>query len=102
LGFTVPANRRIRVEGNLTIFNNGASASEFNVGVGPTLGTPVKQMGVYLPIGYRASVSVYHNYTSSASAVTERLQFVGVSSAALVLIGATLTVTDVGPAGAPA
>ena len=102
LGFTVPANRRIRVEGNLTIFNSGASASEFNVGVGPTLGTPIKQMGVYLPIGYRASVSVYHNYTSSASAVTERLQFVGVSSAALVLIGATLTITDVGPAGAPA
>jgi hypothetical protein len=102
LGFTVPANRRIRVEGNLTVFNSGASASEFNVGVGPTLGTPVKQMGVYLPIGYRASVTVHHNYTSSASAVTERLQFVGVSSAALVLIGATLTVTDVGPAGAPA
>lgn len=102
LGFTVPANRRIRVEAVATIFNNGASASEFTVGVGPTLGTPVKQMGTYLPAGYRSTISVYHNYTSSASAVTERLQFVGVSSAALLLLGATLTVTDVGPAGAPA
>ena len=102
LGFTVPANRRIRVEAVATIFNNSASASEFTVGVGPTLGTPVKQMGTYLPGGYRSTISVYHNYTSSASAVTERLQFVGVSFAALLLIGATLTVTDVGPAGAPA
>jgi len=102
LGFTVPANRRIRVEAVATIYNNGAGPSEFTVGVGPTLGTPVKQMGTYLPAGYRSTISVYHNYTSSASAVTERLQFVGVSVAALLLVGATLTVTDVGPAGAPA
>jgi hypothetical protein len=102
LTFTVPANRRIRVQGVATIFNNGASASEYTVGVGPTLGTPARQMGTYLPAGYRSTVSVHHHYTSTASAVTERLQFVGVSVAALLLIGATLTVTDVGPAGAPA
>ena len=102
LAFTVPANRRIRVEGACTIFNNGASASDFAVGVGPTLGAPLNNNQVYLPIGYRAAVYASHTFTSTASAVTERLQFQGVLSAALVLIGATLTVTDLGPAGAPA
>jgi hypothetical protein len=102
LGFTVPANRRIRVEGACTIFNNGGSASDFAVGVGPTLGAPLNNNQVYMPVGYRAAVYASHVFTSTASAVTERLQFQGVLSAPLVLIGATLIVTDIGPAGAPA
>jgi hypothetical protein len=102
LAFTVPANRRIRVEGACTIFNNGGSASDFAVGVGPTLGAPLNNNQVYLPIGYRAGLYASHTFTSTASAVTERLQFQGVLSAPLVLIGATLIVTDIGPAGAPA
>jgi hypothetical protein len=102
LGFTVPANRRIRVEGACTIFNNGGSASDFAVGVGPTLGAPLNNNQVYMPVGFRAGLYASHTFTSTASPVTERLQFQGVLSAPLVLIGATLIVTDIGPAGAPA
>lgn len=102
VGFTVPANRRIRVEGHATIFNSGASASDFAVGVGPTLGSPLNNNQAYLPVGYRAGIYTSHTYASTAAAVTERLQFQGVLSTALVLIGGTLSVTDIGPAGAPA
>ena len=102
VGFTVPANRRIRVEGHATIFNSGASASDFALGVGPTLGSPLNSNQAYLPIGYRGAIYTSHTYTSTAAAVTERLQFQGVLSTALVLIGGTLSVTDIGPAGAPA
>lgn len=99
--FTVPANRRIRVEASATIYNNGASNSEFTLGVGPTLGTPIRQNGAYFAPGFRATITAYHIYTSTASSVTERLQFVGLSSAPLLLLGAQLLITDLGPAGAP-
>lgn len=99
---TPVANRRYRALGTISITAN--NIGQFNVGIGPTLAGPARQHYEYLPAGYFGSFAIDYSFTTTGSAMTQILQYVQATgtSGAVAMAGATLHISDIGPAGAPA